>query len=167
MKMGYPRARIIRGLIMSYPAVTPVEILLVEDNEDDVFLTVQAFRKGKVRNNVHVAGDGVDALSFLRREGKHAQAPRPDIILLDLNLPRMNGHELLKQVKESKEFRSIPVIILTTSKADEDVAVAYQCHSNCFITKPVVMEEFEKVIRTIEDFWFMIVRLPPKSHDKQ
>lgn len=148
---------------MVYPNCTPIEILLVEDNDDDVFLTVQAFKKGKVRNNVHVAGDGVEGLAFLRREGRYAQAPRPDIILLDLNLPRMDGHELLKRIKSDPEFKAIPVVILTTSKADDDVLKAYRQHSNCFISKPVVMEDFEKVIRTIEDFWFMIVRLPPKS----
>lgn len=147
---------------MVYPNCTPIEILLVEDNDDDVFLTVQAFKKGKVRNNVHVAGDGVEALAFLRREGRYAQAPRPDIILLDLNLPKMDGHELLKIIKGDPEFKSIPVVILTTSKADDDVLKAYRQHSNCFISKPVAMEDFEKVIRTIEDFWFMIVRLPPK-----
>lgn len=154
---------------------TPIEILLVEDNEDDVILTAQAFKKGKVGNHLNVAPDGVEALAFLRREGKYASAPRPDIILLDLNLPRMNGHELLKIIKTDPLFARIPVIILTTSKSEEDMLKTYEHHSNCFISKPVTMEDFEKVIRTVEEFWFVIVRLPqgkrespaPEAGDKQ
>ncbi len=145
---------------------TPIEILLIEDNEDDVLLTTHAFKKGKVSNNIHVAPDGVEALAFLKREGKYAAAPRSDIILLDLNLPRMNGHELLKVIKSDPLFAAIPVIILTTSKADEDVLKAYKNHSNCFISKPVIMEDFEKVIRMLENFWFMIVRLPQEKDGK-
>lgn len=142
---------------------TPIEILLVEDNEDDVILTAQAFKKGKVKNNMRVVGDGVEALAYLRREGRYAVAPRPDIILLDLNLPRMDGHELLTKIKSDEDLKTIPVVILTTSSAEDDVMRAYRAHTNCFISKPVAMEDFEKVIRTIEDFWFMIVRLPRKS----
>ncbi len=148
---------------MEHIDYTPIEILLVEDNEDDVLLTTHAFKKGKVSNNLHVVTDGVEALAFLKREGKYAAAPRPDIILLDLNLPRMNGHELLKIIKSNPLFAAIPVIILTTSKADEDVLKAYKNHSNCFISKPIMMEEFEKVIRMLEDFWFVIVRLPQEN----
>lgn len=139
---------------------TPIELLLVEDNEDDVILTTAAFRKGKVRNNLHVSPDGVEALAFLRQEGKYASAPRPDIILLDLNLPRMDGHELLKIIKADPKLSAIPVIILTTSKAEADVLKSYKLQSNCFVSKPVIMEDFEKVIRSLEDFWFLIVRLP-------
>lgn len=145
---------------------TPIEILLVEDNEDDVILTTQAFKRGKVSNNLHVAADGVEALAFLHKEGRYAGAPRPDIILLDLNLPRMDGHELLKIVKADPLFSSIPVVILTTSKAEEDVIKTYKHHSNCFISKPVTMEEFDQVIRTLEDFWFVIVRLPQGKSGK-
>lgn len=146
---------------------TPIEILLVEDNEDDVILTTAAFKKGKVSNNLHVVGDGVDALAFLRREEKYAGAPRPDIILLDLNLPRMDGHELLKIIKGDPKFSAIPVVMLTTSKAEEDIIKSYKNHSNCFVTKPVIMEDFERVIRTLEDFWFLIVRLPQSEDEKK
>lgn len=145
---------------------TPIEILLVEDNEDDVILTTEAFKRGKVKNNIHVAQDGVEALAFLRREGKYSAAPRPDIILLDLNLPRIDGHELLKITKSDPRFASIPVIILTTSKSEEDVIKSYEHHSNCFISKPVTMEDFEKVIKTVEDFWFLIVRLPQEKNER-
>ena len=146
---------------------TPIEILLVDDNEDDIILTTQALKKGKIKNNLHVAQDGVEALAFLRREGKFAAAVRPDMILSDLNMPRMNGHELLEKIKTDPLLAPIPVIILTTSRAEEDVVKTYAHHSNCFIPKPVSMEDFEKVIRTVEDFWFMIVRLPqePSGRD--
>lgn len=141
----------------------PIEILLVEDNPDDVTLTERSFRKARMRNRVSVCGDGVEALAFLRREGKYAGAPRPDIILLDLNLPRMNGKELLEKVKGDPALGDIPVIILTTSMSEEDILNTYKRHANCFITKPVMMEDFDRVIRTIQDFWFMIVKLPPKK----
>ncbi|OGR74945.1 MAG: response regulator [Elusimicrobia bacterium GWC2_64_44] len=143
--------------------LAPIEILLVEDNPDDVALTVRSFKKARMQNRVSVAGDGVEALAFLRREGKYSAVPRPDIILLDLNLPRMNGHELLEIIKSDPELKDIPVIILTTSKAEEDITGTYKLHSNCFITKPVLMEDFDRVIRTIQDFWFVIVKLPPKK----
>lgn len=145
--------------------LAPIEILLVEDNPDDVELTVRSFKKARMQNRVSVAGDGVEALAFLRREGKHAGAPRPDIILLDLNLPRMNGREVLEQIKKDPSLSDIPVIILTTSKAEEDILGTYKLHSNCFITKPVLMEDFDRVIRTIQDFWFVIVKLPPKPKE--
>ena len=145
---------------------TPIEILLVEDNEDDVILTSRAFKTGKVVNNLSVASDGVEALAFLRREGKYAAAPRPDIILLDLNLPRMNGHELLETIKSDPLFAAIPVVILTTSKSEDDIIKTYKNHSNCFISKPVTMEEFTKVIRKVEEFWFLIVRLPQPEDTK-
>lgn len=143
--------------------LAPIEILLVEDNPDDVALTVRSFKKARMQNRVSVAGDGVEALAFLRREGQYAEAPRPDIILLDLNLPKMNGHELLEKIKTDPGLSNIPVIILTTSKSDEDILSTYKLHSNCFITKPVLMEDFDRVIRTLQDFWFVIVKLPPKK----
>lgn len=143
--------------------LAPIEILLVEDNPDDVALTVRSFKKARMQNRVSVAGDGVEALAFLRREGPYAGAPRPDIILLDLNLPKMNGHELLEKIKGDEALKDIPVIILTTSKSEEDILNTYKLHSNCFITKPVLMEDFDRVISSLQDFWFVTVRLPPKK----
>ena len=148
---------------MTQGDLSAVEILLVEDNEDDAALTARAFRKAKMRNRLSVVPDGVEALAYLKKEGKYSGATRPDIILLDLNLPRLSGRQVLEKIKADPDLKDIPVIILTTSKAEEDVALAYKSHSNCFISKPVVMEEFEKVIKDIADFWFVIVRLPPKD----
>ncbi len=142
---------------------TPVEILLVEDNEADVFLTRKAFERAKLANRLSLAADGVQALAFLRGEGKYAGAPRPDIILLDLNLPRKSGYEVLAEIKKDPALKRTPVIILTSSKSDEDVAKTYDSYANCFISKPLKMEDFEEIIRKIEDFWFCIVRLPPKT----
>ncbi len=138
----------------------PIEILLVEDNPGDVRLTIEAFNEGKIRNNLHVAGDGCQAMAFLRREKEFASAPRPDIILLDLNLPLKSGREVLAEIKSDESLRQIPVIILTTSKAEEDILRSYDLHANCFITKPVDLEQFIDVVRTINDFWLTIVRLP-------
>lgn len=138
----------------------PIEILLVEDNPGDVRLTREALVDGKVNNNLHVVIDGVDAMAFLRREGRYADAVRPDVILLDLNLPRKNGREVLAEVKADLELRRIPVVVLTTSEAEEDVLRAYEHHANCYITKPVDLDQFLKVVRSIEDFWFTIVKLP-------
>jgi chemotaxis family two-component system response regulator Rcp1 len=137
-----------------------IEILLVEDNPGDVRLTREALRDGKVQNNLHVVPDGVEAMAFLHREGKYASSPRPDVILLDLNLPKKNGREVLAEVKSDPELSRIPVVILTTSEDEEDVMRAYDFHANCYITKPVDFEQFIKVVRSIEDFWFTIVRLP-------
>ena len=139
----------------------PIEILLVEDNPGDVRLTQEAFKEGKVRNNLSVVEDGLEALAFLRREGKYAGAPRPDLILLDLNLPRKDGRLVLADIKEDPKLRSIPVVILTTSKAEEDIVRTYNLHANCFITKPVDLDQFIRVVRCIEDFWLTIVKLPP------
>ena len=139
----------------------PIEIFLVEDNPGDVRLTQEAFKEGKVRNNLSVVEDGLEALAFLRREGKYAGAPRPDLILLDLNLPRKDGRLVLADIKEDPKLRSIPVVILTTSKAEEDIVRTYNLHANCFITKPVDLEQFIRVVRCIEDFWLTIVKLPP------
>jgi chemotaxis family two-component system response regulator Rcp1 len=137
-----------------------IEILLVEDSPGDVRLTREALRDGKVRNHLHVVPDGVQAMAFLRREGPYAEAPRPDLVLLDLNLPRKTGREVLQEVKSDPALAQIPVVVLTTSKADEDVVRAYESHANCFITKPVDFDQFLTVVRSIEDFWLTIVRLP-------
>ena len=140
-----------------------IEILLVEDNPGDVRLTREALRDGKVQNRLSVVPDGVEAMAFLRREGAYANAPRPDLILLDLNLPRKNGREVLAEVKSDPDLLRIPVIVLTTSGDDQDVLRAYEYHANCYITKPVDLEQFLAVVRSIEQFWFTIVRLPPTA----
>jgi CheY-like chemotaxis protein len=138
----------------------PVEILLVEDNPGDVRLTQEALREGKVRNNLNVATDGVEALAYLRREGKYADAARPDLILLDLNLPRKDGRQVLAEIKADADLKTIPVVILTTSKADEDILRSYDLHANCYVTKPVDLDQFITVVKSIEDFWLTIVALP-------
>ncbi|HDR00446.1 MAG TPA: response regulator [candidate division WOR-3 bacterium] len=138
----------------------PVEILLVEDNPGDVRLTREAFKEAKVRNVIHVARDGVEAMEFLRRQGAHAAAPRPDIILLDLNLPRKDGREVLAELKADPGLRRIPVVVLTTSKAEEDIARSYDLHANCYVTKPVGFDQFIDVVKTIEGFWLTVVMLP-------
>ena len=137
-----------------------IEILYVEDNPGDVRLTQEALKSNKMSNNLHVVVDGVDALAFLRKEGKYADAPRPDLILLDLNLPKKDGREVLTEIKEDEEFKRIPVVILTTSQDEEDVIKAYNNYANCYITKPVSFDDFVKVVRTIESFWLTIVKLP-------
>lgn len=142
---------------------SPIEILLVEDSPGDVRLTMEALKEAKVANRLHVARDGVDAMAFLRRQGAHAAAPRPDVILLDLNLPRKDGREVLEEVKQDPDLRCIPVVVLTTSRAEEDVAQAYNLAANCYITKPVDFDQFLQVIRSIEDFWLTVVRLPPNE----
>jgi chemotaxis family two-component system response regulator Rcp1 len=138
----------------------PVEILLVEDSPGDVRLTREALREGKIRNNLSVVPDGVEAMAFLRREGRYAGAPRPDVILLDLNLPRKDGREVLVEIKADDRLRRIPVVILTTSADERDVLRAYELHANCYITKPVDFEQFITVIRAIENFWLTVVTLP-------
>ena len=138
-----------------------IQILLVEDNPGDVRLTQEALREGKVHNELSVVGDGVDALAFLRREGGFADAPKPDLILLDLNLPRKDGREVLEELKADPDLRRIPVVVLTTSKAEEDVIRSYDLHANCYITKPVDLDQFIHVVQSIEDFWLTIVKLPP------
>lgn len=144
-------------------AATPIEILLVEDSPGDIRLTREALRDAKVQNNLHVAIDGIEAMNFLGRDGPHSEAPRPDLILLDLNLPRMSGREVLEQIKLNAELKAIPVVILTTSAAEEDIIRSYQLHANCYITKPVDLEQFMKVVRTIDNFWLAIVKLPRLS----
>jgi two-component system, chemotaxis family, response regulator Rcp1 len=137
----------------------PIEILLVEDNPGDVRLTIEALRDSKVRNNLHVASDGVLALERLRRK----DLPRPDLILLDLNLPRKDGREVLAEVKADPALKTIPVVILTTSRAEQDVLRSYELQANCYITKPVDLDQFITVVKSIEDFWLTIVRLPHSS----
>jgi chemotaxis family two-component system response regulator Rcp1 len=144
-------------------AATPIEILLVEDSPGDIRLTREALRDAKVQNNLHIAIDGIEAMKFLNREGAHAAAPRPDLILLDLNLPRMGGREVLEQIKLNAELKAIPVVILTTSSAEEDIIRSYQLHANCYITKPVDLDQFMKVVKTIDNFWLAIVKLPRAS----
>lgn len=142
---------------------TPIEILLVEDNPGDVRLTKESFKEAKVRNKLHVVEDGVEAMAFLRQEGKYADAPRPDLILLDLNLPKKDGREVLGEIKTDEDLRRIPVVVLTVSKADEDILKAYNLNANCYITKPIGLNQFIKVVKTIEEFWLTIVKLPPKA----
>ena len=141
----------------------PVEILLVEDNPGDVRLTEEALKEGKVYNNLHWAKDGVEALEFLKRQGKHAKAPRPDIILLDLNLPKKDGREVLAQIKKDGALKQIPVVVLTTSEAEEDVLKSYELHANCYVTKPVDLEKFIHVVQSIDRFWLTVVTLPPSD----
>jgi two-component system, chemotaxis family, response regulator Rcp1 len=137
----------------------PIQILLVEDNPGDARLTREALRDAKVRNDLHVVLDGVEALAFLRRQGKHATAPTPDLILLDLNLPKKDGREVLEEIKRDDQFRHIPVVILTTSQAEKDVIESYRLRANAYVTKPVDLEQFLKVVRSIEHFWLEIVKL--------
>jgi two-component system response regulator len=139
------------------------EILLVEDNMADVELTQYLMKQGKILVNLHVAVDGSKALAFLRREGQYADVPRPDLVLLDLNLPGKDGREVLAEMKSDPDLKTIPVVVLTTSQSEVDVLKSYNLGANCFITKPVGMEEFAKVVNSIEDFWFTIVRLPQKK----
>jgi two-component system, chemotaxis family, response regulator Rcp1 len=145
---------------MSSHHVTPIEILLVEDNRGDVRLTAEALRDAKVANVMQVVSDGVEAMQYLRREGRFASATRPDLVLLDLNLPRKDGREVLAEIKADPDLGRIPVVILTSSGDEADVVHAYDSHANCFITKPVEIEKFFEVVRSIEGFWLTVVRLP-------
>jgi len=138
----------------------PVEILLIEDNPGDVRLTQENFKESKIRNNLHVVNDGVEAMDFLHRRGKYVGAVRPDLILLDLNLPKKDGREVLKEIKTDDELKCIPVVILTISEAEEDILKTYNLHANCYITKPVDLYQFVKVVKSIEEFWLTIVKLP-------
>lgn len=141
----------------------PIEILLVEDNPGDVRLTVEVLKDGRIANTLNVVGDGVEALEYLRREGRFAGASPVDLILLDLNLPRKDGREVLAEIKADPELRKVPVIVLTTSAAESDIMAAYDLHANCYITKPVDLDMFMDVVRSIEDFWLNIVRLPAEA----
>jgi CheY-like chemotaxis protein len=141
----------------------PIEILMVEDNPGDVRLTQEALREGKMRNNIHVLTDGVEALAYLRRQGRYANASRPDVILLDLNLPKKDGREVLAEIKVDPNLLRIPVVILTSSEAEEDILKAYNLHANAYVAKPVGLEQFMAVVRQIEGFWLEIVKLPDES----
>lgn len=142
--------------------IYPIEVLLVEDNPGDVRLTREALKDAKVANRLHVVEDGVAALDFLYRRAPYGDAPRPDLVLLDLNLPKKNGREVLAEIKSDEALKAISVVILTTSQAEEDIVRAYNLHANCYITKPVDFTQFTSIVRTIEDFWLTIVTLPPK-----
>ena len=144
--------------------VKPIEILLVEDNPGDVRLTIEALKEAKVINHLTVVKDGVEALAFLRRQGSYTTAPRPHLILLDLNLPRKDGREVLADIKADDNLKRIPVVVLTTSQDEQDVLKSYNLHANCYITKPVDLDQFVRVVRSIEDFWLGIVVLPASLH---
>lgn len=138
----------------------PIEILLVEDNPADIRLTVEGLKEAKVANNLHAVMDGNEALDFLFRQGRHDAAPRPDLVLLDLNLPGIDGREVLRQVKQDPALRAIPVVVITSSEAEADIIKSYESHANCFISKPIDFEGFLHVVRSIENFWFTVVKLP-------
>ncbi|MET8867252.1 response regulator [Nonomuraea sp. NPDC004580] len=141
----------------------PIEVLLVEDDQGDILLTKEAFDLNKVRNRLNVVNDGEQAMAFLRREGEYVDAPRPDLILLDLNLPRMSGKEVLGEVKADEVLRTIPVVVLTTSEAEEDILHSYRLHANAYVTKPVDFEQFIRVVRQIDDFFVTVVKLPAQG----
>lgn len=143
----------------------PIEVLLVEDSPGDVRLTQEAFRDANRAIHLHVACDGVEAMAFLKHEGAHSRAPRPDLILLDLNLPKMDGREVLAHIKEDATLKTIPTVILTTSEAEVDVVKSYQLHANCYLTKPVQLDDFEALVKSINDFWLTKVKLPQQRQD--
>ena len=143
----------------------PADILLVEDNPGDVRLTKEAFKGGSIANTLHVVGDGIEALDFLYQRGDYTDAPRPDIVLLDLNLPRKNGDEVLEEITENQELSRIPVLVLTSSESEADVVRSYDLHANAYLTKPVDPEVFIETVRTFEQFWLSIVRLPPNEEE--
>jgi chemotaxis family two-component system response regulator Rcp1 len=149
---------------MSLNRGRPIEILLVEDNPGDVRLTKESFRDAKVRNIMETVADGVEAMAFLRREGRYQSSTRPDLILLDLNLPRKNGLEVLKEIKANEDLKRIPVVVLTTSQAEQDIVKSYDLYANAYITKPVELDQFISVVKAIEGFWLEIVRLPPNGN---
>jgi len=142
-----------------------IEILLVEDNPGDARLTQEAFKEGKIRNRLHHAKDGIEAIAFLKHEGAYKDAPVPDLILLDLNLPRKDGRQVLAEIKQDTQLRLIPVVVLTTSEADKDIVESYELHANCYITKPVDLEKFFEIVRVIESFWITVVTLPSMHSD--
>ncbi len=143
-----------------------IQVLLVEDNPGDVRLTKEALKEGKMLNRVTVVGDGVEALSFLRRQGKYADAGQPDLILLDLNLPKKDGRQVLAEIKADPGLKRIPVVVLTTSSAEEDILKTYDLHANCYVTKPVDLEQFMRVVKSIEDFWVTVVKLPSEDAER-
>ena len=137
-----------------------IDILLVEDSEGDARLSMEAMRDSKIRNKMHHVVDGEEAMAFLRKEGKYSKAPRPDLILLDLNLPKKDGREVLAEIKKDDELKRIPVVVMTISSSEEDILKSYNLHANCFITKPIDLSQFMKVVHSVEDFWLTIVKLP-------
>jgi two-component system response regulator len=143
--------------------VMPIEILLVEDNPGDIRLTTEALKEQKIYNKLNVVTDGVEAMAFLKKEGKYANAARPDLILLDLNLPKKDGREVLKEIKTDDKLKTIPVVVLTVSKSEEDILKSYNLHANCYISKPVDLSQFMRVAKSIQEFWFTMVKLPPKD----
>ncbi len=148
---------------MNHIDVKPIEILLVEDSPSDTELTKEALKRGKILNNLNCVVDGVEAIDYLRQKGQFVQAIRPDLIMLDLNLPRKDGREVLKEIKTDQSLRLIPIIVLTTSRSDKDILQSYQLNANCYITKPVDFKQFIDVVKTIEKFWLTVVTLPPKN----
>jgi CheY-like chemotaxis protein len=141
--------------------ILPIEILLVEDNAGDARLAIEALKESKVKNNLTWVKNGVEAMEFLRKEGEHNNANRPDLIFLDLNMPKKDGREVLYEIKSDIDLKSIPVVILTVSKAEQDIVKSYDLHANCYVTKPLDFEQFMHVVKSIEEFWFTIVKLPP------
>jgi two-component system response regulator len=148
---------------MKTAEVRPIEILLVEDSPSDAEFTAEALKEAKVRNHLSLVEDGVQAMEFLHRQGRYTQAPRPDLIMLDLNLPRKDGREVLAELKADEKLKTIPVVVLTTSSAEQDVLRAYNLHANCYITKPVDFNQFLEVVQSIESFWLFVVTLPPAA----
>jgi len=142
-----------------------IEILMVEDSPTDVLMAREALQQAKLLNNLSVTENGVEAMAFLRKEGRYSGAPRPDLIFLDLNMPRKDGREVLQELKADPQLKLIPVVILTTSKAEQDIVKSYGLHANCYITKPVDFERFAEVVQTVQDFWFTVVTLPPSDSD--
>ncbi len=143
----------------------PIEILLVEDNPGDARLALEALKESKIRNNLHHVTDGVEAMKFLRQQEKHAGVPPPDLVLLDLNMPRMDGREVLEEIKGDPDLRALPVVVLTTSEAERDLVKSYDLHANAYIVKPIDLDHFMEVVQNIEEFWFSIVKLPPRADD--
>jgi len=141
---------------------TPIEILLVEDSAGDVRLVQENLKESKVRNTLNVVGDGIEAMAYLRKEGKYKDTPRPDLVLLDLNLPKKDGRQVLKEMKSDEDLKCIPVVVLTISKAEEDIMKSYSLHANAYISKPVDLNQFLKVVKAIEEFWLTVVKLPVK-----
>jgi two-component system response regulator len=148
---------------MQSTIIAPIDILIIEDNEGDARLIKEVLSDGKIANLLHNVKDGVQAMAFLRKEGSYVNVVMPDLIILDLNLPKKDGREVLSEIKDDPELKKIPVVIMTTSQAEEDILKSYNLHANCYITKPIDLNQFIKVVKSIEEFWFSIVKLPPKG----
>jgi two-component system, chemotaxis family, response regulator Rcp1 len=154
-----------KAVVIQVSNTEPIEILLVEDNPGDARLAVEALKESKVHNNLHHVPDGVEAMRFLRREGEYADAAQPDLVLLDLNLPRKDGREVLSEIKEDPNLRLVPVVVLTTSAAERDLVMSYGLHANAYVIKPIDLDRFVEIVQGIEEFWFSIVKLPQGSGD--